>query len=86
MPTGDSWGPAVPPIQPAAKPACRCGHSREMHDHYRSGTDCTLCNCPYWHVSRPLARSLARGVLWGFALYGALMLAFLVAGLLLQAR
>lgn len=32
---------------------CRwCGHSRQVHQHYRRGTDCGLCTCTrfkwYW--------------------------------------
>jgi hypothetical protein len=23
-----------------------CGHLREAHEHYRHGTDCSLCPCP----------------------------------------
>jgi|NGEPerStandDraft_6_1074524.scaffolds.fasta_scaffold10602_5 hypothetical protein len=27
---------------------CVCGHQREVHEHYRRGTDCALCSCrPY---------------------------------------
>jgi hypothetical protein len=22
---------------------CRCGHSRDVHEHYRPGTECALC-------------------------------------------
>jgi hypothetical protein len=25
--------------------ACRCGHDRIGHEHYRSGTDCAVCDC-----------------------------------------
>jgi len=25
---------------------CRCGHLRNAHQHYRSGSDCGLCGCP----------------------------------------
>lgn len=24
---------------------CRCGHSRDAHEHYRPGTDCSACGC-----------------------------------------
>jgi hypothetical protein len=30
-------------------PVCVCGHQREAHEHYRSGTDCATCGpelCP----------------------------------------
>jgi hypothetical protein len=27
---------------------CLCGHTREAHRHYRSGTDCGLCGCLKW--------------------------------------
>jgi hypothetical protein len=40
-----------------AGPACgRCGHGRRAHEHYRSGSDCALCDCP--RFSRPLLRRL----------------------------
>jgi hypothetical protein len=25
--------------------ACRCGHVRDTHEHYRRGTDCAVCDC-----------------------------------------
>ena len=40
-----------------AGPACaRCGHGRRAHEHYRSGSDCALCDYP--RFSRPLLRRL----------------------------
>ena len=24
---------------------CECGHDRKAHEHYRAGTDCSLCTC-----------------------------------------
>jgi hypothetical protein len=24
---------------------CRCGHGRVVHEHYRAGSDCSLCEC-----------------------------------------
>ena len=27
---------------------CVCGHGQEAHQHYRPGTDCSLCPCPKW--------------------------------------
>lgn len=34
-------------------PDCRCGHTASVHDHYRAGTDCPLCDCPaYWPFAR----------------------------------
>lgn len=33
----------------ASDQLCRCGHRREVHEHYRRGTDCALCGvevCP----------------------------------------
>jgi len=26
-------------------PRCRCGHGRQVHEHYRGGTDCATCPC-----------------------------------------
>lgn len=30
---------------------CRCGHGRDAHEHYRSGTDCSACGtaCGAFH-------------------------------------
>lgn len=25
--------------------ACRCGHQKDAHEHYRRGTDCSACTC-----------------------------------------
>jgi hypothetical protein len=27
---------------------CRCGHTAHAHQHYRAGSDCSLCDCPRW--------------------------------------
>jgi hypothetical protein len=31
------------PLDPTA--TCECGHLGEAHEHYRPGTDCSLCTC-----------------------------------------
>lgn len=31
---------------------CVCGHPRAAHEHYRSGTDCALCDCPRFRLQR----------------------------------
>jgi hypothetical protein len=39
---------------------CRCGCTRDAHDHYRAGTDCGRCGamiCPSW---RPPGGPIAR--------------------------
>lgn len=33
--------------------ACRCGHATDAHDHFRVGTDCSICGCGRY---RPAAR------------------------------
>ncbi|BBG04068.1 MULTISPECIES: hypothetical protein [Pseudonocardia] len=37
-------GPGTPsrPVQAGVR-LCACGHPEEMHEHYRSGTDCGAC-------------------------------------------
>ena len=33
----------------SAHDVCRCGHERAAHEHYRGGTECSLCSptaCP----------------------------------------
>lgn len=27
---------------------CRCGHPRKSHLHYRAGTECSQCGCPWF--------------------------------------
>lgn len=31
---------------------CRCGHPRDVHEHYRSGTDCSACSWT-WPTADP---------------------------------
>lgn len=38
---------------------CRCGHSRQTHEHYRQGSDCAVCGCPRWRRHRYSAAELA---------------------------
>jgi hypothetical protein len=33
---------------PAPVRACRCGHDRRYHAHYRRGSDCSACSCARW--------------------------------------
>lgn len=40
---------------------CVCGHSRESHEHYRSGTDCAICSCPKFHPARRRWRFMHKG-------------------------
>jgi len=41
---------------------CRCGHPRDAHEHYRSGTECAVCaECPGFRPpAGPLRRFAAR--------------------------
>ena len=32
---------------------CHCGHGRSVHEHYRPGTDCALCDCPTYSTDPP---------------------------------
>jgi hypothetical protein len=32
----------------ASESTCRCGHQPDAHRHYRPGSDCGLCECPWW--------------------------------------
>jgi hypothetical protein len=32
-------------LRPSRLSLCRCGHSRNAHQHYRRGLDCALCAC-----------------------------------------
>lgn len=59
---------------------CRCGHHADHHEHYRAGTDCSLCSCPsavlltlgsvpsaWWntrHVRAPLLAGLVTAALF----------------------
>lgn len=29
---------------PEASDLCSCGHPREAHEHYRKGTECSICD------------------------------------------
>jgi hypothetical protein len=29
----------------AASTTCRCGHDKSAHEHYRKGTECSVCEC-----------------------------------------
>jgi len=36
---------------------CRCGHERGAHEHYRRGSDCSLCpsgECSRYRTARPV--------------------------------
>lgn len=39
--TRSGW--AAPSATPAGDVRCRCGHGLDMHEHFRSGTDCSAC-------------------------------------------
>lgn len=49
-------------------PMCRCGHQRDVHEHYRAATDCSLCGrdlCPAYrrppsHLSQAAAQRINR--------------------------
>jgi hypothetical protein len=42
----------VVPFPVSGGAACsQCGHAKQAHQHYRSGTDCSLCSCPRFHRS-----------------------------------
>lgn len=69
MTTRPSVGPAARPAEAPTGPArvdaagrpCRCGHARELHEHYRRGTDCASCDCPRFRgrPRNPVAAVLA---------------------------
>lgn len=31
---------------------CRCGHGDVAHEHYRAGTDCSVCQCARFRKKR----------------------------------
>lgn len=47
-------------------PVCRCGHVRDLHEHYRAGTDCGVCGpelCPsYCRPPAHLAQAAAQRI------------------------
>ena len=50
------------PSPGAPAPACRCGHERGAHLHFRRGTECSLCvECPRY---RPVGGLLGRLRAW----------------------
>jgi hypothetical protein len=63
---GDQTGPERRPLRrvPAGEDtvtrdlgrSCSCGHGKQAHDHYRRGSDCSLCPCQRYR--RPLLQRL----------------------------
>ena len=52
---------------------CVCGHPREAHEHYRSGTDCALCgrsHCGRFRAVGSLRARLSRLLGASFAVLG----------------
>ena len=49
--------------------ACRCGHDREAHEHYRRGSECALCDCERWNPPRWPWRRFPRSGRENLALY-----------------
>jgi len=41
---------------------CRCGHPKDAHEHYRSGTDCGGCSCARFHGQLEITVRLGRPV------------------------
>lgn len=35
----------APTVPGAVRRACSCGHGKDTHRHYRSGSDCSVCAC-----------------------------------------
>jgi hypothetical protein len=33
-------------------PSCRCGHQKTAHEHYRPGSECSLCDCTRFRRAR----------------------------------
>lgn len=31
---------------------CRCGHTLDVHQHYRDGSDCSQCECRHYSKGR----------------------------------
>jgi hypothetical protein len=50
---GAGTGPVEPPATPATA-LCRCGHEKDVHEHYRPGTDCGVCgaSCRAFRAAR----------------------------------
>jgi hypothetical protein len=42
------------------KRQCVCGHDRSAHEHYRSGSECALCDCGRYREQR--IRTLIKGL------------------------
>ncbi|SFP13212.1 hypothetical protein SAMN05660464_2157 [Geodermatophilus dictyosporus] len=60
-----STGDGAVPVPASDSSACSgCGHTRRAHQHYRRGTDCSLCSCPRFHRS---PRTVVEGVVGGLA-------------------
>ena len=60
-------------MQHSADRRCVCGHPREAHEHYRSGTDCALCGrarCHRFRAASGLRARLSRLLGASFAVRG----------------
>ena len=58
-------------LMAAARP-CRCTHDRDAHRHYRRGTICGSCACPWFRRPRRIRRDLL-GLAAGYAVIGAIL-------------
>ena len=41
--------------KPQASDVCACGHAREAHEHYRRGTECSICDVQVCSAFTPVA-------------------------------
>ena len=60
--------PVEPPGAARACAPCVCGHARDAHEHYRSGSDCGICGaakCAAYRRHAGLVRRMLRRVLVG---------------------
>lgn len=50
-------------MEPEGAKLCICGHDRTAHEHYRSGSDCSLCptrSCRKFRSATSLRQGLSR--------------------------
>ncbi|TCK21277.1 hypothetical protein [Pseudonocardia endophytica] len=57
IPAGPPPSDAPPAPAPVTNP-CRCGHDRDVHEHFRRGTDCATCDCARFRGPGLLSRLL----------------------------
>lgn len=53
------WVPSPRPVMTTTRvSSCRCGHTAELHEHYRAGSECAACGCGRYRTTAAFAAQL----------------------------